>query len=256
MSVKDLRERTQAGFLDCKKALDEANGDMEKAVELLRAKGLAKANKRAGMDALDGGVIIKQVGSAFGMLFFGAETDFVAKSDEFCNFANDELALFLNAYNNEAIEKSAREDITQLSKGDDSFANRVAQLSAKVGENVMLKGQCVMQSDAAGEVAFYLHNKLSDKFDNVARIGVLLKAKGASPDIAKQLCMHIASFKPVAINESSMSAEQKALVSEDRKLKDLVLDMQSYLMDPSKTVSAFCKDSGIEIVDFAVFSVK
>lgn len=249
MSVKELRERTQAGFLDCKKALDEANGDMDKAVELLRAKGLAKANKRAGMDALDGAVIIKQIGSAFGMLFFGAETDFVARSDQFCKFADDELASFLNS-------SPAHQDITQVSVGDDSFADRVAQLSAKVGENVMLKGQCVMHSDAAGEVAFYLHNKLNDNFDNIARIGVLLKAKGASADVAKQLCMHIASFKPVARNEAAMSAEQKALVSEDRKLKDLVLDMQSYLMDPSKTVATFCKDNGIEIVDFVVFSVK
>ena len=238
MSVKELRERTQAGFLDCKKALDEAGNDIEKAVEILRQKGLAKANKRAGVDALDGAVIIKNDGSSYGMLFFGTETDFVAKNDQFCKFADDELKAFVSC---------SCDEITAMEVDGESFANRLGYLAAKIGENIVLKNHCKMYSDEKGEVSFYLHNKLNDNFDNVARIGVLLKTRGASADVAKQLGMHIASFKPVAINEAAMTEDQKALVSAECKLKDLVLEMQSYLMDPSQTVSAFCKSNGIEI---------
>ena len=247
MSVKELRERTQAGFLDCKKALDESNGDMEKAVEILRAKGLAKASKRAGVDALDGAVVIKNINQVYGMLFFGTETDFVAKNDQFCQCADNELSSFIESDNS---------NITNIEIDGESFANRLGYLAAKIGENIVLKDYCKMISDDQGAVFSYVHNKLNDNFDNVARIGVLLKTKGATADVAKQLCMHIASFKPIALNEASMTSEQRALVGEERKLKDLVLDLQSYLMDPSQTVAAFCKNNNIQIVDFKVFSVK
>lgn len=246
MSVKELRELTQAGFLDCKKALEESGNNMKLAIELLRKKGLSKANKRSGVEAMDGAVVIRKSGNKYGMLFFGTETDFVAKNDQFAKFADDELAAFL---------ESKLDDIKQLER-DETFANRLAYLASKIGENIVLKDQFKITEQSGEMVTSYLHNKLNDKFENIAKIGVLLKTKGASIEQAKQLAMHIASFKPVALSEAKMNAEQKALISEEKKLKDLVLDLQPFLIDPSMNISQFCKKNNIEIIEFKVFSVK
>lgn len=241
MSVKELRERTQAGFMDCKKAWDESNGDMNVALEILKKRGLSKAEKRAGMDATEGAVIVSKVGDVAAMAFFGTETDFVAKNDEFCKFANDELASFL---------KSDIADLKDLDLAE-PFSNRLAYLIGKIGENIVLKNCCKVKEEVGTKVFTYLHNKLNDNFVNVAKIGVVLKVKGECEDeLGKQLAMHLASFRPQVLRRDQLSAENQ------NAGKEAVFEEQAFLMDTSKTIKALCQEKGIEIVEFFVFSVK
>lgn len=247
MSIQDLRKRTQAGFLDCKKALDESNGDIEKAIQILRQKGLTKAIKRAGFEATEGAVVICNTNDVFGMLLFGTETDFVAKNDDFCKFIEDELYAFLN---------SDLDDINNLIINEETFSQRLAGLVGKIGENIVLRDQIKIMQQGGSKISYYLHNKINENFHNIGKIGVLLKTNDIEPEKAKHLCMHIASFKPLVLNQDQLTDEIKSTLGEDKKDKDIVLMMQSYLVDPSHTVSSFCKASGIDIIEFKVFSVK
>lgn len=257
MSIKELRERTQAGLADCKKAWEESNGNMDVAIKLLREKGLAKAIKRAGMEASEGAVVIANNGTNFGMVFFGTETDFVAKNDEFCNFANSILKEFVD---------SDVVDIKTLAKDGTAFEERVAYLSGVIGENIVLKGACKMTKDAGTSVFAYLHNKLNDNFENVGKIGAMIKVKGEfSEDTMKMLTMHLASFKPSVMKREQLSQEwldaQKAEVEVsgetlESRIKGATLEEQSFLLDSSLTFKAYCEQNGIEVVDFKVFSIR
>ncbi len=257
MSIKELRERTSAGMIDCKKAWEESNGDMDTAIKLLREKGLAKAVKRAGMDAAEGAVVTSSKGSSCGMIFFGTETDFVAKNDEFCKFANAILDEFLN---------SDVSDIKDLSKDGQSFSERLASLAGVIGENIIVKDFAKIKKEEGTEIFVYLHNKLNDNFDNVGKIGAMINLKGSiDEDSLKGMAMHIASFKPVVFERSSLTKEwleaqekEAAVVGEtlESRIKGASLAQQAFLMDPSMTFGEFLSKNNLELLDFKVFSVK
>lgn len=247
MSIKELRERTQAGLLDCKKALEETGGDIEKAIEVLREKGLAKANKRAGMDACDGAIVALCEGKKAAIMFLGSETDFVAKSDTFGEFANHELKNFMNASESDIHDtKINGEDLTQ----------RLAHLTAKVGEKTVVNAACKIEATGAEQASLYLHNKLNEKFTNIATAGVIFITTGANDEQIKQIGMHIVSFRPVVMKADDLTAEHNQMIENGAKKKELVLELQAFLMDPSKTFGDFCKENGITFKAYHSLHVK
>ena len=218
MSVKQLREMTGAGIMDCKKAFDAANGDIEQAIVLLQEKGVAKALKRSGNDANEGVVVIVEDDNACSMLQFGTETDFVAKNDGFCQFCSDEA---------EKFAKSSS-DLTS----DSDFVKRLSLFSGKVGEDLVLKNSFKTSKD--NNITTYIHSNVNSKFLNIGKIGVVLVTKNEKSDDIKNIALHIAAFKPENIKE---------------------LNDQDYLMDNKLKVAKFCADNDISVLDFKVFAV-
>lgn len=230
MSVKELRERTAAGFLDCKKALDECGGDIEKAIAYLKEKGLAKAAKRAGNLTAEGLVICSTVNGKIGMISIGTETDFVAKNDKVCQFVTDELKNFLNSEN---------DDIKKCVINGEDFDARLAQVSAVMGENMLLRECCKFE---AQNTASYLHNQVNETF-NASKIGVIVEFdKVTNPEFAKHVAMHIAAFKPEFIDTDSAEAT-----------KENTLYQQGFLMDQSLTVKQACEKYDMKILNFKMF---
>ena len=189
--VKELREQTGLGMMECKKALAEADGDMKKAEELLRIKSGAKASKAAGRIAAEGvvGIHVGAGGKTAAMVELNCETDFVAKNDEFKAFANGLAKLI-------AEEKPA--DVAALSAltlgGQSVDATRQAMVQ-KIGENMSIRRFARMES--AGRIASYVHG---------VKIGVLVDLEG-DEQLGKDLAMHIAALKPVAVARDQVSAE-------------------------------------------------
>ncbi len=225
MSIKDLRNRTQAGFMDCKKALEESAGDMDLAMKILKEKGLSKALKRSDMETNEGAIVILENDEQAGMLFLSSETDFVSKSDAFCDFANKELSNFLSSEENEMNDTVIH---------NEKFDARIAALVSVIGENITLK-DFFKTSKKDKHVFLYSHNKLNDKYDNIAKIGVLISFdKQYENDFAKELGMHIAAFKPENLEE---------------------LLNQNYVMDSSLKVKQVLEGAKLSLIEFKIFYV-
>jgi len=191
--VMELRQRTGLGMMECKKALTEANGDLEKAEELLRIRSGAKANKAAGRVAAEGviGLAVADDAKAAAMVELNCETDFVAKNDEFRAFANDIAALVLR-------EPAADVDVLagrKLASGETVDARRIA-LVQKIGENISLRR--FVRVDAQGRIASYVHG---------AKIGVVVDYTGGNETLGKDLAMHIAATKPIAVSREQVPAD-------------------------------------------------
>ena len=178
--VKELRERTGAGMMECKKALTENNGDIDAAAEWLRKSGLAKADKKADRVAAEGRIVSAQDGGKAVLVEINSETDFVAKDENFLKFADAvaQAALASGAADAEAL-KSAK-----LPSGETVEEARAAVI-AKVGENVQVRR--VARIDSGNHVAAYIHG---------GRIGVLVELKGGDMDLARGLAMHVAAMNP------------------------------------------------------------
>ena len=178
--VKELRERTGAGMMECKKALTENNGDIDASAEWLRKSGLAKADKKASRIAAEGRIVMAQDGGKAVLVEINSETDFVAKDDNFLAFANAvaQAALTSGAADAEAL-KSAK-----LPSGQTVEEARAAVI-AKVGENVQVRR--LVRVDSANVVAAYVHS---------GRIGVLVETKGGDADFARGVAMHVAAMNP------------------------------------------------------------
>lgn len=246
--VRELRDRTNAPMMACKKALEEAEGHMDNAVDILRKAGEARAAKRAGKIAAEGTVIIAvsdDKKKAF-MVEINSETDFVARGQDFLDFANKLAALGLEAATAD-IEKllSLQMDATQTVE-----ASRQALVS-KLGENIQVRRAAFMTSD--GMVGHYRHGH---------RIGVLVAIDKHNPDIAKDVAMHIAAFNPQAISGDQVSPElinrEKEIImaqsSESGKPREIVEKMvqgrlTKYLKEISLLDQAFFKDPNVIIAD-------
>jgi elongation factor Ts len=177
--VKELRERSGAGMMECKKALSEHAGDIDAAMEGLRKSGLAKADKKAGRVAAEGRVVMAQEGSKAVLVEVNSETDFVAKDENFMAFAGmvAQTALTAGAGDVEALKNA--------SMGGDTVEQARAALIAKVGENVQVRR--MVRVDGTGNVAGYVHG---------GRIGVLVELKGGDAELAKGIAMHVAAMNP------------------------------------------------------------
>ena len=187
--VKELRERTGAGMMDCKKALTEANGDLEVAIEELRIKGAAAAEKKAGRIAAEGAIFTAQNDDASSLVEINCETDFVAKDDSFVAFSNMVAKAVLN---NSPADLEA---LAAIETEDGVSIESVRQeLVTKIGENISIRRFERLQAED-GVVSCYLHG---------ARIGVLIKLKGGNNELGRDIAMHVAASNPLCVSEDEM----------------------------------------------------
>lgn len=189
--VKELRERTGAGMMECKKALTETAGDLELAVEHMRKTGLAKADKKAGRVAAEGRIAIAQAATAVAMVEVNCETDFVANGEDFKAFVTQVAQAILN----QAPKDSMALGALKLANGADVETAR-RELVAKIGENVSLRRSTCFQSRAT--LGSYLHG---------VRIGVLVEMQGGDPALAKDVAMHVAASRPLCVSPEQVPAE-------------------------------------------------
>ena len=191
--VMELRQRTGLGMMECKKALTEADGDLAKAEELLRIKSGAKASKAAGRVAADGvvGVAVAPDGKTGAIVELNCETDFVAKNEDFRAFASEIAQIVVRERPGDVAALAAR----RLGSGETVESHRVA-LVQKIGENITLRR--FARVDAQGRIASYVHG---------SRIGVLVDYTGGDEALGKDLAMHIAATKPIAVERKDVPAD-------------------------------------------------
>lgn len=266
--VKELRERTGSGMMECKKALVEANGDMELAIENMRKAGLAKADKKSGRIAAEGviGVKVSADGKTVVMADVNCETDFVAKGDDFSGFVNDLVNALLSA----DVESDEQLQALALANGQSVDETRRA-LIAKLGENITVRRfQKFVTAD--GGQACYLHG---------SKIGVIVELTKADAELGKDVAMHIAASKPLCVSADQVAAEsiekekEIFLAQQEEKIKgkpadivekmvsgrinkflaEVTLQGQAFIKDDSKTVAQLLKEKGNDVVRFARFEV-
>ncbi|WP_156255355.1 translation elongation factor Ts [Sandarakinorhabdus oryzae] len=209
--VKDLRDKTGAGMMDCKKALAETAGDMEAAVDWLRAKGLAAAAKKAGRTAAEGLVGVAVAGTKGAAVEVNSETDFVAKNDIFQAFVSTVTGLALDTGADAAALAAL-----PFPGGDGSVADKLTANIATIGEHQSLRRTATLEV-GEGVVASYVHNAIAP---GIGRIGVLVGLESAAPasvlePLAKQLAMHVAAASPLALDEAGLDP---ALVERERAI--------------------------------------
>ena len=262
--VKELRERTGAGMMECKKALVEAGGDIELAAENMRKSGLAKADKKAGRVAAEGWIGLQVSGAAGAMVEVNCETDFVSKQDEFRDFANAIAARALAEGVSEVDELLA----LALAPGEGTIEQRRRELIARIGENISVRRACVVKSD--GALGSYLHG---------GRIGVLVELPTGDAEVGKDVAMHVAASRPVCVNEAGMPVGMlekereilSAQVAESGKPADIVEKMvsgrlrkflgevtllgQPFVKDPDVSVGKFLQQSNASVKAFWRFEV-
>jgi elongation factor Ts len=209
-NVKELRERTGAGMMDCKKALAETNGEMEAAIDWLRAKGLAAAAKKAGRTAAEGLVGVAVEGTRGAAVEVNSETDFVAKNEIFQDFVRNVARL--------ALEHGT--DVEALGAaqypGGGTVQEKLTDNIAKIGENQSLRRAAVLEV-AEGVVVPYVHNAVTP---GLGRIGVLVALESAAPSetltaLGKQIAMHVAAANPLALDADSLDS---ALIERERSI--------------------------------------
>jgi len=262
--VKDLRDRTDAPMMDCKKALTEADGDSARAEEILRVRFGNKASKAAGRLAAEGIVIafVAKDGKTGTLLEVNSETDFCAKNEDFLKYAHD-LVNAINEKNPANID--ALTNLTMLSGNAEEVR---AQLVGKIGENITPRR--FIRYQTTGQIVSYVHS---------GRIGVLLDLKGGDDGLGKDLAMHIAANKPKALNASGIDAQlievEKRVAIEKAKeagkpeamlekiaegtvqkfLKEVTLLNQPFVKDDKVTIEQLLKAKNATINAFSIYSV-
>ncbi len=262
--VKKLREATGAGFKDCNLAIKESNGDLDKAIEILRVKGISKASKKMSRDAKEGVVVVSGDETKTSVIEVNCETDFVAKNDDFINFVKE-----LSELNNENNSNIEELKVAKMKNGQSVDDNLVA-LIAKIGEKITIgKAKTIQNSDCLN--SHYLHTVVKD---NVAKLAVMvsLDTKDNSDTVktfSKQLSMHIAASNPLALEstsiEQSIIDKEQELVTEELKnsgkpddiakkislgkmnkfKEENALLTQAWVMEPKKKVQDVLKELSI-----------
>jgi elongation factor Ts len=208
--VKDLRDKTGAGMMDCKAALGETNGDMEAAIDWLRKKGISKAAKKAGRTAAEGLVGVAVSNDAGALIEVNAETDFVARNDEFKGFVKSAALLALE-------ESGDLEKILNRKMGASNAQATLTELVAKIGENLSVRRATALAVNP-GVVAAYVHNATSPE---LGKIGVLVALKSTADKaklaaLGKQLAMHVAAAAPLALTPAHLD---KAVLDRERAIQ-------------------------------------
>ena len=195
--VKDLREKTGAGMMDCKKVLTETNGDMEKAIELLRERGIAKAAKKSDRIAAEGLVTayVSEDGKVGAVAEINAETDFVAKNEEFRTFAND-ISKQVAVKNPKNVEELLSQ--TFINDETKTVSEVLTDKIAKIGENMSIRR--FERFEGTGLVEQYIHGD--------GKIGVLVEVENGDTELAKDVCMQIAAAKPEYLDREAVPAER------------------------------------------------
>ena len=269
--VKELRKSTGAGFKDCNAALKESNGDLDKAAEILRVKGIAKASKKMSRSATEGVVVTSGDEKKMSLIEVNCETDFVAKNDDFIKFAR-ELS-DINATVESNLDKLKNQKMNNGLSVDENLVN----LISKIGEKITI-GRLKTISNENVKNFKYLHTVVKD---NLAKLGVLLSIETKSDDskiqeFGKQLCMHIAALNPLCLKEQDLDVniinKEKELVDEELKnsgkpkdivdkiaegkIKKFKLDnsllSQDWVLDPKKKVQDIINELNVD--DFSIKS--
>jgi len=259
--VKELRERTAAGMMDCKKALQEAEGDMELAIENMRKNGQAKAAKKAGNIAAEGTILIKSADGVSALLEVNCQTDFVAKDANFLGFANE-------------VADAALASKATIEELQAQFEEKRITLVTKIGENINIRR------------VEYIEGPVLASYSHGATIGVVVAGEGDAESL-KHIAMHVAASKPEFINPEDVSAsvvenEQRIQLDilkvendalEDKKKKpvellekiiigrmkkftgEISLTGQAFIMEPKKTVGVVLKEKGITVSNFVRLEV-
>jgi len=201
-AVKELRERSGAGMMECKNALVETGGDLEAALEHLRKSGAAKAAKKAGRIAAEGTVVVAESAGQAVVVEINSETDFVANDDNFTAFA----AAVVEAVLAKAPSDVAALGAVALASGETVESDR-QQLVLKIGENISIRRFERLAAGAGETLGAYRHGK---------RIGVLVRLEGGSPELARDIAMHVAATNPTCIAESDVPAE---LLAKEREIR-------------------------------------
>ena len=265
--VKELRERTGSGMMECKKALVEANGDMELAIENMRKAGLAKADKKSGRIAAEGiiGVKVSDDGKAVAIVDINCETDFVAKADGFVNFVNSVTTALLNA-----DHINSEEDLFAMPLEDGVTVDEIRRgLISTLGENITVRRFEKLKT-AEGGTACYLHG---------SKIGVIVELAAHDAELGKDIAMHIAASKPAYVSEEhvpsdiiekekeifrALSAEsgkpadiiEKMIAGQIRKfLAEVTLLGQPFIKDDKVTVGKLVESKGNKAIRFTRFEV-
>jgi len=256
--VKELRDATSAGMMECKRALQETDGDFDAAVKLLREKGMASAAKRAGRETTEGIVLVQSDDSTGTIVAVGCETEPVSKNDDFEAFALDVLR--------EVHEQGDEAGLPPLEE-------RRTELSARLGENIQIAGARRMRADHGERFVSYVHPPAK-------KIGVLLKVKGGSPELPRELAMHVAFARPTYTSRSQVPADlvvaERAILENSDEVRskpenvrekivegmlnkrfyaESVLEEQAWIHDTSLTVKQALDQGGLQLVDYAWYSL-
>jgi len=259
--VKELRERTGAGMMECKKALTENDGNIESAADWLRKTGLAKADKKASRIAAEGRIAMAQSGNKAVLVEINSETDFVAKDAGFLAFAD--------AVGQAALKVADIDALKAASIDGGTVEEARSGLIAKVGENVQVRRMARMESN--NTIGAYVHG---------GRIGVLVEVKGGTPELARGLAMHIAAMNPPYISPAHVPADFVAREKEialaqvrdsgkpadilekmiagkiSKTVAEITLTGQAYVLDTNQTVEAALKAAGgAEVLTFVRLAV-
>ncbi len=261
--IKELRVKTGAGFLDCKNALSENNNDLEKAIEYLRKKGLAKASKKSSREANEGAIGIYSNNSIIVVIKVNSETDFAAKSNTFLDFL-DNLGNIALANNKLELNK---DEFINLSYNDGSVGDYVKSMIAQIGENLVIKDMIIL-NNSDSDYSYYIHNSYKN---NIGKIISLLKYTSSKKNdeittLTKNLCMHIAAMKPESLDIEDLDKEliqkeeniQKELILSSGKPENIVdkilkgkmnkffsevtLYNQQYILDQDKNIKSVIKE--------------
>ena len=276
--IKELREKTGAGFLDCKKSLEENNNDIEKSIEALRKKGLAKASKKSDRTANEGAVGVYYNKELTALIKVNSETDFAAKGDTFLDFLDNLGNLVLE--NNDILDKN---QLLKLKYQNGTVQDYFNSMIAKIGENLILNDLIIKQNKTSN-YSFYIHNSYRA---NIGKIISLLEYSSNKKDteietLTKNLCMHIAAMKPESIDINDLD---ETLVNNEKKIqKELILNSgkpsniadkilegkmkkfysevtllnQTYILDQDKTVKNIIEKnskSNFKIISFELISL-
>jgi elongation factor Ts len=261
-SVKQLRERTGAGMMECKKALVETQGDLDAAADLMRKTGMAKADKKASRVAAEGTVAIERSGSAAVLIEVNCETDFVARGDEFQDFAKTLAKAGLTSASDTV------DGLLAAVSGSTSLEDQRRALIAKIGENISVRR--FVKLTAPGALGTYIHG---------SRIGSLVALEGGDETLARDLAMHVAAVNPAFIDAGEVPAavldKEREILTEQTKgekkppeiiakmvegrlrkyLAEITLLGQPFVKDPETTVEKLVKKAGAKVVKFVRYEV-
>ena len=266
-NIKKLRELTGVGFKDCKLAIDENNGDIEKSIEFLRKKGIAKASKKMSRTASEGLVLVHEENGNISILEINSETDFVAKNEDFISFCKEVAEI--NFIQKGDLEKTNNSDMKNKSKVKDNLID----LIAKIGEKITLRRSAFFSKDN-GSNYHYVHGSI---VKNVGKIISIVKLDKDSSDTGTKLAMHIAASNPLSIDQTSLKKElldkeleiiKAELLNSGKKpdmidkiskgklnkfISDNTLINQAWIMDPQQKVSDVLKDT--KVLEFIRYKV-
>ena len=263
--VKELREKTGAGMLDCKKALEATEGNMEAAVDWLREKGIAKAAKKESRIAADGLCQVKAEGNKAVILEVNSETDFVAKNEEFTNFVDYLVDVVLNN------DLATVEDVMNYNDGGETISEKLAALVAKIGEKISFRRfDVITKSD---DEIFGTYKHMGGKIITVVVV------KGGSEEVAKDVAMQACAMNPTALNREGVPAdvvEREAHIIKEQVMaegkpeniaekmvtgrlnkfyKEICLVEQDFIKDSGMTVADYVKNNGGEIISMIRYAV-